>query len=118
MLGPVIGVVIVIASVLCAGFAALIAQGQGQEPGWFAVAGLLLGPIGLLAAAFATPQARLSTAGADSSKMRKRAGGRRLGIPSGQRSIIPRSSRAASDERRVSAGRDGRVACRQAVPRR
>lgn len=41
--------------VVCAGFAALIAQNQRRPPGWYAVAGLLLGPIGLLIAAFATP---------------------------------------------------------------
>jgi hypothetical protein len=40
---------------LCSGFAALIAHNQGRDPGWYAVAGLLTGPIGLLCAAFATP---------------------------------------------------------------
>ena len=47
--------VFVIVWVLCAGFAALIANAKGRSVGGFAVAGFLLGPIGLLWAAFANP---------------------------------------------------------------
>lgn len=39
---------------VCAGFAALIASSKHRSPGRFALAGLLLGPVGLLWAAFAT----------------------------------------------------------------
>jgi hypothetical protein len=53
----VVGIVIVAA--LCSGFSALIAQGKGRDPGGFAVAGLLLGVIGLLIAAFAADAATL-----------------------------------------------------------
>lgn len=46
---------LVIVWVLCGGFAALIAHNKGRSVGWFAVAGLLLGVIGLVWAAFARP---------------------------------------------------------------
>jgi threonine dehydrogenase-like Zn-dependent dehydrogenase len=44
---------IVFVSILCAGFSALIAYRKGRSAGWFAVAGFVLGIIGLLWAAFA-----------------------------------------------------------------
>jgi len=45
--------VFVLIWVVCAGFAALLAARKNRSAGWFAVAGLLLGPIGVLWAAFA-----------------------------------------------------------------
>ena len=49
----VVGVMIV--AVLCAGFSAMIANSKGRSVGRFAVAGLLLGVIGLIWAACARP---------------------------------------------------------------
>lgn len=54
-----IGIVIIVA-VICAGFSALIALGKGRDPGPFAVAGLLVGVIGLLWAAFAQDSATIA----------------------------------------------------------
>lgn len=50
-----VAAVFVVVWVLCAGFAALIANSKGRSVGGFALAGLLLGVIGLLWAAFAHP---------------------------------------------------------------
>jgi hypothetical protein len=47
--------VIVIVAVLCSGFSAVIANSKGRSVGGFAIAGLLLGVIGLIWAAFARP---------------------------------------------------------------
>jgi hypothetical protein len=47
--------VVLILWVVCAGFAALIAHAKGRSVGGFALAGLLLGVVGLLWAAFARP---------------------------------------------------------------
>jgi hypothetical protein len=46
-------VIVVLLWVVCAGLAALIAGTKGRSAGGFAVAGLLLGPVGVLWAAFA-----------------------------------------------------------------
>jgi hypothetical protein len=45
-----------------AGFAALLADRRGRSAGWFAVAGFVLGPIGLIWAAFALPAGEMSRA--------------------------------------------------------
>jgi hypothetical protein len=47
--------VLVLAWTVSGGFAALIAHNQGRAPGWYTVGGLLLGPVGVLIAAFTTP---------------------------------------------------------------
>lgn len=51
-------VLVVILWVLCAGVTALIAQARGLDVGKFAVAGLVLGVIGVLWAAFADDRPR------------------------------------------------------------
>ena len=53
-------VVLVLLWVVCAIGAGLFAQAKGRSVGWFALAGFLLGPVGLLWAAFATPAGELS----------------------------------------------------------
>jgi len=52
--------VVLILWVLCVGFAALIAHAKGRSVGWFALAGLAFGVLGLLWAAFATPAADIA----------------------------------------------------------
>jgi Na+/H+-dicarboxylate symporter len=52
-------VIAVLAAVVSSGFAALIAQGKGRDPGWFAVASALLGVVGVVVAAFAEPGDRI-----------------------------------------------------------
>jgi membrane associated rhomboid family serine protease len=54
-IGMLIVIAALIAAVVSSGFAALIAQGKGRDPGWFAVAGALFGVVGVLVAAFAEP---------------------------------------------------------------
>ena len=66
----------VMVGTLSAGLAALLADQRNREPGWFAVGGLLLGPIGILIAAFAATgdsleQNRLDTI--EAAKARSRA---------------------------------------------
>ncbi len=53
------GAVLVLVWVACGGFAALIANSKGRSVGGFALAGLLLGVIGLLWAAFAKSSAEI-----------------------------------------------------------
>jgi hypothetical protein len=43
---------VVLLAAMCAGLAGLIAQGKNRDPGPFMVAGLLLGPVGLLIVGF------------------------------------------------------------------
>ena len=50
---------LVILWVICAGVAAVIAQAKDRSVGAFAIAGLLLGVIGVIWAAAATPSAEL-----------------------------------------------------------
>jgi len=52
-------VIAVLVAAVSSGFAALIAQGKGRDPGWFAVAGALLGVVGVVVAAFAEPADRI-----------------------------------------------------------
>lgn len=49
----VVGLLIAMLWVLCAGVAAVIAQGKGRSVGGFAMAGLLLGVVGVVWAACA-----------------------------------------------------------------
>jgi hypothetical protein len=54
-----IAVVVVLIAVVCAGVAAFIATAKGRSVSGFALAGLLLGPVGLLWALFAFPASEL-----------------------------------------------------------
>lgn len=51
--------VVVLVWVVCSGVAAFIASTKGRSVGWFALAGLGLGVIGVIWAALARPQAEL-----------------------------------------------------------